>query len=54
MINLIMRFCFLCFAFFLSGCVAGPYGGGVAFVNPFSAMSDTNNQPEKKKKQPEV
>lgn len=54
MINLIMRFCFLYVAFFLSGCVAGPNGGGVAFVNPVSAMSDTHNEPEKKKKQPEA
>lgn len=38
MINLIMRFCFIYVVSVLSGCVVGPYGGGVAFVNPFSAM----------------
>jgi len=54
MMNLIMRMCFIYSVFVLSGCVAGPYGGGVAFVNPFSAMSDTRTEPEKKKQQPEV
>ncbi|MDW4556884.1 T6SS immunity protein Tli3 family protein [Raoultella planticola] len=54
MINLIMRFCFIYVVSVLSGCVVGPYGGGVAFVNPFSAMKDTQKEPEKKKQQPEV
>ncbi|ROS06057.1 T6SS immunity protein Tli3 family protein [Raoultella terrigena] len=54
MINLIMRMCFISGVFVLSGCVAGPYGGGVAFVNPFSAMSDSQPESEKKKQQPEV
>ena len=38
---------------FLSGCVAGPYGGGVAFVNPFSAMGGAQAEAEKEKP-PEV
>ena len=54
MMNLIMRFCFIYGVFVLSGCVAGPYGGGVAFVNPFSAMQNTQTEPEKKKQQPKV
>ncbi|MFP1731211.1 hypothetical protein ACLEC0_17360 [Lonsdalea quercina] len=54
MINIIMRLCFIYSVFILSGCVAGPYGGGVAFVNPFSAMQNTQAAPEKKKQQPEV
>lgn len=54
MMNLIMRMCFIYSVFVLSGCVAGPYGGGVAFVNPFSAMNDTQTEPKKKKQQPEV
>ena len=54
MTNLIMRINLIYSVFVLSGCVAGPYGGGVAFVNPFSAMSDTQKEPEKKKQQPEV
>ncbi|MFP1730996.1 hypothetical protein ACLEC0_16170 [Lonsdalea quercina] len=54
MINIIMRLCFIYGVFILSGCVAGPYGGGVAFVNPFSAMQNTQAAPEKKKQQPEV
>lgn len=54
MMNLIMRMCFIYSVFALSGCVAGPYGGGVAFVNPFSVMNDTQTEPEKKKQQPEV
>nr|WP_154324520.1 hypothetical protein [Pantoea sp. 201603H] len=52
--NLIIRICFICGVFILSGCVAGPYGGGVAFVNPFSAVGDKQAEPEKKKQQPEV
>jgi len=40
--------------FVLSSCVVGPYGGGVALVNLFSAMNDTHTEPEKKKQQPEV
>jgi hypothetical protein len=54
MINLMMRVCFIWGVFFLSGCVAGPYGGGVAFVNSFSAMRSPQTEPEKKKQQPEV
>lgn len=54
MINLIMRFCLIYVVFVLSGCVAGPYGGGVALVNPFSAMSNTQKEPEKEKQQPVV
>ncbi|WP_026744341.1 T6SS immunity protein Tli3 family protein [Lonsdalea quercina] len=54
MINIIMRLFFIYSVFILSGCVAGPYGGGVAFVNPFSAMQNTQAAPEKKKQQPEV
>lgn len=52
--NLIMRLCFIYAVFVLSGCVAGPYGGGVALVNPFSAMNDMQTEPEKKKQPPEV
>ena len=54
MMNLIMRMCFIYSVFVLCGCVAGPYGGGVAFVNPFPAMTNTQPAPEKKKQQPEV
>lgn len=54
MMNLIMRICFIYSVFVLSGCVAGPYGGGVVLVNPFSTMNDTQKKPEKEKKQPEV
>ncbi|WP_342753961.1 hypothetical protein AAGQ96_15135 [Pantoea sp. MBD-2R] len=55
MMNLIMRMCFIYSVFVLSGCVAGPYGGGVAFVNPFPAMSDTQTKNSgKEKQQPEV
>ncbi|KMK12273.1 hypothetical protein ABW09_24540 [Pluralibacter gergoviae] len=54
MMKPIMRMCFLYSVFILSGCVAGPYGGGVAFVNPFSLMNDTQTEPEKKEQQPEV
>ncbi|MEG0869684.1 MAG: hypothetical protein RSD49_16490 [Hafnia sp.] len=54
MINLIMRFCFISGVFVLIGCVAGPYGGGVALVNPFSAMSDRQAEQEKEKQRPEV
>ena len=52
--NLIIRMCFISGVFFLSGCVVGPYGGGVAFVNPFTALPDTHKEPKKEKKQPEV
>ncbi|WP_241430722.1 T6SS immunity protein Tli3 family protein [Tatumella saanichensis] len=52
--NFIIRMCFIYGVFFLSGCVAGPYGGGIAFVNPFSAMGGTQAEPEKEKKLPEV
>ncbi len=54
MMNLIIRMCFISGVFVLSGCVAGPYGGGVALVNPFSAISDRQAEPEKEKQQPEV
>jgi hypothetical protein len=54
MINIIMRLFFIYGVFILSGCVAGPYGGGVAFVNPFSAMQNTQKEPEKEKPQPKV
>ncbi|NIG73664.1 hypothetical protein F3J34_08665 [Klebsiella sp. Ap-873] len=54
MMNLIIRMCFIYSVFVLSGCVAGPYGGGVAFVNPFSATNNTQKEPENKKQQPEV
>ncbi|MGK3144626.1 T6SS immunity protein Tli3 family protein [Pantoea sp. C2G6] len=50
----VMRVCFISGMFSLSGCVAGPYGGGVAFVNPFPAMSNQQTKPEKKKQQPVV
>lgn len=54
MMNLFIRMCLIYGVVVLSGCVAGPYGGGVAFVNPIAAMSDTKPEPEKKKQQPEV
>ncbi|WP_029686232.1 T6SS immunity protein Tli3 family protein [Tatumella saanichensis] len=54
MINLFIRICFIYSVVVLSGCVAGPYGGGIAFVNPFSAMGDTQAEPEKEKQLPEV
>ena len=54
MMNLIIRMCFISGVLFLSGCVTGPYGGGVALVNPFAAMSNTQSEPKKKKQQPEV
>ncbi|MTD39411.1 hypothetical protein GIX45_12425 [Erwinia sp. CPCC 100877] len=54
MMNLMMRACLIYGVFILTGCVAGPYGGGVAMVNPFSAMRDTQAEPENKKQQPEV
>ncbi|TPD94077.1 hypothetical protein FJP68_10880 [Pantoea vagans] len=54
MINIIERLLFICGVFILSGCVAGPYGGGVAFVNPFSAMQNMQKEPEKEKPQPKV
>ncbi|BDH45589.1 hypothetical protein TUM12370_16330 [Salmonella enterica subsp. enterica serovar Choleraesuis] len=52
--NLITRRCLIYGVFLLSGCVAGPYGGGVAFVNPFSVMSHTPAEPKKEKLQPVV
>ena len=52
--NLITRMCLIYGVFLLSGCVAGPYGGGVAFVNPFSVMSHTPAEPKKEKLQPVV
>ena len=54
MINIIIRLFFIYSVFILSGCVAGPYGGGVAFVNPFPAMQNTQTEPKKEKQQPEV
>ena len=52
--NIVMRLLFICFVFILSGCVAGPYGGGIAFVNPFSAKGDMQKEMKKKKPQPKV
>ncbi|WP_029686231.1 T6SS immunity protein Tli3 family protein [Tatumella saanichensis] len=54
MIDLFMRIVLIYSVVVLSGCVAGPYGGGIAFVNPFSAMGDTQVEPEKEKQLPEV
>ncbi|WP_455426172.1 hypothetical protein [Dryocola sp. LX212] len=54
MMNLIMRICFIYGVFVLSGCVAGPYGGGVAFVNPVSAINDRQTEVEMEKQQPKV
>lgn len=52
--SLVMRIYFLYCVFILSGCVAGPYGGGLVFVNPFSAISDMQTAPEMEKQQAEV
>jgi len=54
MMNLIMRMFIIYSVFILNGCVTGPYGGGIALVNPFSATNDTHTEPENKKQQPEV
>lgn len=54
MINPIMRMCFVYGVFVLSGCVAGPYGGGIAFGLPsFSDMFQSTPSKEKDKKVPQ-
>lgn len=43
MMNLIIRVCFISGVFVLSGCVAGPYGGGIVFGLP--SLPDSSNEP---------